>query len=50
MKFVKEHNLLAVGGSDFHGYSEYDYLNIGKYFIDEEQIKLLKDKYKSLKK
>ncbi len=42
--------MVAVGGSDFHGYSEYDYLNIGRIFIDEEQIKSLKEKYKSLKK
>ena len=46
MKFVKDHNLLAVGGSDFHGYNEYDYHNIGRYYIDEEEIKLLKEKSK----
>jgi predicted metal-dependent phosphoesterase TrpH len=46
MKFVKDHNLLAVGGSDFHGYNEYDYHNIGRFYIDEEQITLLKEKSK----
>jgi 3',5'-nucleoside bisphosphate phosphatase len=46
MKFVKDHNLLAVGGSDFHGYNEYDYHNIGRYYIDEEEVKLLKEKSK----
>lgn len=50
IKFVNEHNLLAVGGSDFHGYNDYDYHNFGKYVVNEEQIKLLKGKYKSLKK
>ncbi len=49
MKFVKEHNLLAVGGSDFHGYSEYDYYNIGRFFVDEDVIKQLKEKVKSIK-
>lgn len=49
MKFVKEHNLLAVGGSDFHGYSEYDYHNIGRFYVDEEEIKLLKEKSKRYK-
>lgn len=50
MKFVKEHNLLAVGGSDFHGYSEYDYHNIGRFYIDEEEVKLLKEKSKRYNK
>lgn len=49
MKFVKEHNLLAVGGSDFHGYSEYDYYNLGRFYVDEEEFKLLKEKAKSIK-
>ncbi len=46
LKFIKEHNLVAVGGSDFHGYNEYDYNNIGKFYIDEELINLLKEKSK----
>jgi predicted metal-dependent phosphoesterase TrpH len=50
MKFVKEHNLLAVGGSDFHGYNEYDHYNIGRFYIDEEEFKLLKEKSKRYKK
>ncbi|MCX6156577.1 MAG: PHP domain-containing protein [Ignavibacteriae bacterium] len=49
MKFVKEHNLLAVGGSDFHGYSEYDYHNIGRFYIDEAEFTLLKEKAKSIR-
>jgi len=49
LKFVNEHNMLAVGGSDFHGYNEYDYCNIGRFFIDEEQVNLLKEKSKRYK-
>lgn len=49
MKFVKEHNLLAVGGSDFHGYSEYDYHNIGRFYVDEAEYTLLKEKAKSIR-
>ncbi|MEI7484333.1 MAG: PHP domain-containing protein [Ignavibacteriota bacterium] len=49
MKFVKEHNLLAVGGSDFHGYSEYDYHNIGRFYVDEEEFTLLKEKAKFIR-
>jgi hypothetical protein len=50
LKFVKEHNMLAVGGSDFHGYNEYDYHNIGRFYIDEELINLLKVKSKRYNK
>jgi len=50
LKFVKEHNLLAVGGSDFHGYNDYDFYNIGRFYIDDEQINLLKDKVNRIKK
>ena len=47
-KFVKDNNLLKVGGSDFHGYAEYDYDNIGRYFIGEDEVNALKEKHKSL--
>ena len=50
LKFVNEHNMLAVGGSDFHGYNEYDYHNIGRFYIDEELIGLLKEKSKRYNK
>lgn len=49
-KFVKDNNLLKVGGSDFHGYAEYDYDNIGRFFIGEDEVNALKVKHKSLKK
>lgn len=48
-KFAKDHSLLRVGGSDFHGYGEYDYDNIGRYFIGEDEVNALKEKHKSLK-
>lgn len=48
-KFAKDNNLLKVGGSDFHGYAENDYDNIGRYFIGEDEIISLKEKHKSLK-
>lgn len=49
-KFAKDNNLVIVGGSDFHGYAEYDYNNIGRYFIGEDEVFALKEKHKCLKK
>ncbi|MCE1165221.1 MAG: PHP domain-containing protein [Bacteroidetes bacterium] len=42
--FAKEHNLLTCGGSDFHGYYEEDFSNIGKYCVGEETVLRMKEK------
>lgn len=39
-----QYGLLSTGGSDFHGYKDYDTDNIGNFYVDErvfESIKLL---------
>ena len=39
-KFADEKNLLICGGSDFHGIYKKDYVNIGKYFIEENELQI----------
>lgn len=39
--FAEEKNLLKCGGSDFHGIFQKDYNNIGKYYIEENELQLL---------
>lgn len=36
--FAERYKLLMSGGSDFHGISKYDFDNIGKYYIESEEI------------
>lgn len=47
--FAAEHGLLISGGSDFHGYAEYDFSNIGRYFISDEELNAIKEKHKNKK-
>ncbi len=48
--FAMEHGLLVSGGSDFHGFADYDYNNIGRYFIGSEELESIRKKLKTLKK
>ena len=41
VKYAEEKNLLKSGGSDFHGIFEKDFTNLGKYYIDENEIQSL---------
>ncbi len=45
-KFAKEKNLLATGGSDFHGFFTQDFTNLGKYVIPADRVTKLKEKIK----
>lgn len=45
-KFAKEKNLLATGGSDFHGYFPQDFTNLGKYVIPADRVIKIKEKIK----
>jgi predicted metal-dependent phosphoesterase TrpH len=40
-EYADEKNLLKSGGSDFHGIFEKDFTNLGKYYIDENEIQSL---------
>ncbi len=43
-KFAKENNLLTCGGSDFHGFYDTDYSNLGKFCVDEDAVLRMKEK------
>lgn len=45
-KFAKEKNLLATGGSDFHGFFTQDFTNLGKYIIPAGRVNKLKERIK----
>lgn len=47
-KFAKENNLLTCGGSDFHGFYEIDYSNLGKFCVDEDAVLRMKEKLNQL--
>lgn len=44
--FAKEKNLLATGGSDFHGYFPQDFTNLGKYVIPADRVGKMRAKIK----
>lgn len=39
----QSHNLLTSGGSDFHGYLDADYTNMGNYFVSEGCVKAIEN-------
>ncbi|MDD5360495.1 MAG: PHP domain-containing protein [Ignavibacteria bacterium] len=43
-KFAEDNGMLTCGGSDFHGFHEEDYNNIGRYCVEMEAIKRMKKK------
>ena len=46
LDFSNENNLLVCGGSDFHGVIKADYKNLGKYFVDKQELDRMKSKVK----
>ncbi len=43
-KFAEEHNLLTCGGSDFHGFYDEDFANMGKYCVGEDTVLRMEEK------